>query len=90
MLNNRIVTLTVGGKDDYVPLQAADVLAYEGNHLLRDPSKPDRLPWKAMSPPEKRRIRVLQYGKNNMPDLISRLSDFRQRLLAHGWDGKVE
>jgi Protein of unknown function (DUF3800) len=95
LLTNRIMTLAFGGKDDFVPLQAADILAYEGNHLLRDPGKPDRLPWKAMNPgadvdPEQRRIRVLHYGQNNMQGLISRLVSFRQRLLASGWDGKIE
>lgn len=94
VLNNRIITLAFGGKGDYVPLQAADTLAYEANHLLRDPSKPERLSWKAMNPgvdtePEKSRIRVLHYGENNMPELISRLSGFRQNLLDSGWDGKV-
>jgi hypothetical protein len=94
VLNNRIMTLTFGGKDDFVPLQAADVLSYEGNHLLRDPSKPRRLPWEIMNPgadvdPEKFRIRVLHYGENNMQELISRLSGFRQFLLASGWDGEV-
>jgi hypothetical protein len=94
MLNNRIMTLTFGGKDDFVPLQVADVLAYEGNHLLRDPNKPRRLPWEIMNPgagvdPEKFRIRVLHYGENNMQELISMLSGFRQLLLASGWDGEV-
>jgi hypothetical protein len=95
ILNKRAVTLAFGGKDDYVPLQAADVLAYESNHLLRDPDKPDRLPWKAMNPgadkhhPEKYRVRVLHYGKNNMQELISLLSGFREKLLAQGWDGKI-
>jgi hypothetical protein len=94
LLTKRIVSLTFGGKDDYVPLQAADTVAYEGNHLLRDPSKPERKPWKAMNPgadsdPEKRRIRVLHFGRDNMDWLIAKLSDFRSRLLAAGWDGKV-
>ena len=95
LITPRSISLTFGGKDDYVPLQAADVVAYEGNHLLRDPSKPERLPWKALNPgaesdPEKRRIRVLQFGKTNMDWLINSLADFRIRLLAAGWNGKVE
>jgi len=95
LLTPRDISLTFGGKGSYVPLQAADVVAYEGNHLLRDPSKPERKPWKAINPgadadPEKRRIRVLHYGKNNMDKLMSSLSALRSRLLAGGWDGKVE
>jgi hypothetical protein len=39
--------------------------------------------------PEKFRIRVLHYGENNMQELISMLSGFRQLLLASGWDGEV-
>jgi hypothetical protein len=31
----------------------------------------------------------LHFGKDNMGRLISDLSDFRSRLLAAGWDGKV-
>jgi hypothetical protein len=33
---SQVMSLTFGGKDDYVPLQAADILAYEGNKRLRD------------------------------------------------------
>jgi Protein of unknown function (DUF3800) len=87
-------SLTFGGKGDFVPLQAADVLAYESNHKLRDPSKPTRLPWEAINPgadanPEESRIRLLHYGQANMDKLISLLGGYRQRLLASGWDGKV-
>jgi Protein of unknown function (DUF3800) len=38
----KAISLSFGGKEDYVPLQAADVLAYESNHLLRDPSATSR------------------------------------------------
>ncbi len=94
-LSNRPISLTFGGKNDYVPLQAADTLAYEANHYLRDPTQPRRLPWEAMNPggaidPQKNRVFLLQYGGNNMNLLISALSNLRQRLIASGWDGKVE
>ncbi len=94
LLNDRVVSLTFGGKEDYVPLQAADVLAYESNHLLRDPKKPTRMPWEALNPgatidPEKSRVRLLHYGENNMDVLVSTLTGMRQKLIASGWDGKV-
>ncbi len=94
VVDPRPISLTFGDKSEYVLLQAADILAYETNHLMRNPDKPDRLSWKAMNPgadldPEKSRIRVRQYGENQMGDLISRLTAYRQKLLASGWDGKV-
>jgi hypothetical protein len=94
VLGRRKVSLTFGTKEEYVPLQAADILAYESNHLLRDPSKAERIPWKLLNPgadvdEEKRRIRVLHYGQNNMHQLIDLLSAYRAKLLASGWDGQV-
>jgi hypothetical protein len=32
---------------------------------------------------------VRRYAKDNMHELISRLTDLRARLLKAGWDGKV-
>jgi hypothetical protein len=85
-----VITLAFGGKEDYVPLQAADVLAYEANHLLRDPKRKLRRSWQAIDPDEdNHRIRVRHYGEANMKDLISTLGAFRRRLLASGWDGKI-
>ena len=31
-----------------------------------------------------------RYAKENIPELISLLTGFRARMLAQGWDGKVE
>ena len=91
-LRKRPITLTFGGKDDFVPLQAADVLAYEANHKLRDPSKPTRPSWEAINPGadidgNESQIRVLHYGKKNMSELVRLLNGFRERLLAQGWNG---
>ncbi|MGA2314094.1 MAG: hypothetical protein ABSF87_17325 [Xanthobacteraceae bacterium] len=33
-MEDRIVSLTFGSKETYTPLQAADILAYEGNKRL--------------------------------------------------------
>jgi hypothetical protein len=52
--SNVDMRLKFGTKRDYVPLQAADVLAYEGNRRLRDPSRPERRAFKALSPENER------------------------------------
>lgn len=46
----RKMTLAFGSKEDYVPLQAADVLAYEGNKRFRNPTGPKRRAWTAINP----------------------------------------
>jgi hypothetical protein len=84
----KAMSLRFGGKDQYIPLQAADVLAYEGNKRLRDESRRPRRAWTAINP-KGDRIRVLYYGQKNMDRLISSLSRLRTSLLAEGWDGKV-
>jgi len=94
-LRKKPITLTFGSKADFVPLQAADVLAYEPNHKLRDPSKPTRIPWEIINPgadadKSESRIRLMHYGKDNMSELVRLLSEYRVKLLAQGWDGEVE
>ena len=51
----RKMSLTFGDKDGYVPLQAADTLAYEGNKRFRKISAPLRRAWKATNPTGQRR-----------------------------------
>jgi hypothetical protein len=82
------MTLRFGSKADYSPLQAADVLAYEGGKFLKNPNGVPRRAWTALDP-DKSRIIAKRYGKENMPELIKLLSDFREKLLEQGWDGKV-
>ncbi len=43
-------TFSMGRKITYPPLQCADLLAYEGNHQMRDFSKPLRKPLRAIDP----------------------------------------
>ena len=88
--NPRLIpmTLAFGSKADYPPLQAADVLAYEGGKFLKNPAGPPRRSWTALDP-DKTRIIARRYAKDNMQELISRLTAFREQLLARGWDGKV-
>jgi hypothetical protein len=72
-----------------VPLQAADVLAYEGNHRLRDLTAPDRRPWIALDPDNSRSL-AAYYGKDNMVDLVTRLELIRDGRISEidlGVDG---
>jgi hypothetical protein len=71
-----IIGLQFAEKTDYVPLQAADILAYEGNKRLRDPSRPERRAWTALDP-DKTRIFAAYYGRDNMAGLIDRLEKIR-------------
>ena len=61
----RPISLKFGGKHDYVPLQAADILAYEANHVIRDPAAKRRKSWTALSP-NGRGIELLQYSEPTM------------------------
>ena len=70
------IGLQFAEKRNYVPLQAADILAYEGNKRLRDPNRPERRAWTALDP-DKTRLFAAYYGRENMADLISRLEMIR-------------
>jgi hypothetical protein len=74
-----VIGLQFGTKESYPPLQAADILAYEGNKRLRDPDRPERLPWQVINPD--RRILAAHYGRENMPELVSRMEKIK--------DGKI-
>lgn len=90
-LNPRGINMTIafGAKQDHPPLQAADVLAYEGAKFLRDPTNPTpRRAWVALDP-DKSRLIIRRYGPDNVGVLIKTLDDYRGRLLAQGWDGKL-
>jgi hypothetical protein len=81
------ISISFATKEQYVPLQAADVLAYEGGKFLKNPTGTPRRAWTALDP-TKERIIARRYGPDNIPKLIQILTDFRARLLAQGWDGK--
>ena len=67
--HNVPMSLVFGGKHEQMPLQTADILAYEGNHRFRDPEKPEREPWKILRP----KIVAVQFGKSNMVKLVDTL-----------------
>jgi len=73
------ITLSFGSKADYPPLQAADVLAYEGGKFLKNPTGTLRRAWTALDP-DKTRIIAQRYGKDNVDKLISSLTNSRDRL----------
>ena len=82
------MSLSFAGKKEFPPLQAADILAYEGGKFLKNPTGTPRRAFTALDP-DKTRIIARRYGKDNMPEFIRLLTDFRVKLLAQGWDGKV-
>lgn len=86
-LDNRVISLKFGSKRKDTPLQAADILAYEGNKRLRDFDKSPRRTWTALNPDDK--IIHAHFGKHNMDQLMGDLSKLYAELLAQGWDGKV-
>jgi hypothetical protein len=69
--NDRMMSLTFAGKQDYPPLQAADILAYESNKRLRDPSAPPRRPWDALRGPQF----AVRYGSSDVGGLIAALEN---------------
>ncbi|MEH2504967.1 hypothetical protein V1290_003778 [Bradyrhizobium sp. AZCC 1578] len=83
------IALSFISKADAVELQAADVLAYEANHVLRSPKGARRPSWDAIDP-DRNIITLKHYGEDNMQILVSTLLDFRRRALAAGWDGIVD
>jgi|ERR1700722_759781 len=87
-LNPRSIpmTLAFGSKEDYTPLQAADVLAYEGGKFLKNPFGTPRRAWTAIDP-EKKLVSARRYAEGNMAQLISLTTAYREKLMAQGWDG---
>lgn len=84
-LDNRVISLKFGSKQKHTPLQAADILAYEGNKRFRDFDKPPRRAWTALNPTDS--IIHRHFGKHNMDQLIGDLSKVHEELVAQGWDG---
>jgi hypothetical protein len=82
------ITLSFLSKDAAVEMQAADVLVYEANHVVRSPKGTRRPSWDAIDP-NRDKVTLLHYGEDNMRNLVLTLLDFRKRALAAGWDGIV-
>ena len=76
------MSLTFGEKRAYTPLQAADVLAFETNKRMRDPSKEGRRSFQTIN--ARGRVRVEGFTRENMPKLIKRLDLIAQELKIFG------
>jgi hypothetical protein len=74
-----LISLTFAKKDEFVPLQAADILAFEASKRIRDPSKPDRIPWTILNPVHKR-TSCMYYDKSNMHRLIALLETVSEKM----------
>lgn len=61
-----------GSKQKYVPLQAADIYAYEANKRLRDRNRPNRRALDALIP-DKTKAMLRYFNRENMPFLVERL-----------------
>jgi hypothetical protein len=82
-----IISLTFGGKKDYPPLQAADILAYETNKRVRNVDAPERRPWAAL----KANTFTASYGDANMDHLVETLEkikagQFDEITRGTGWN----
>ena len=85
------IGLLFSDKESATPLQATDILAYEGNKRLRDPDRPERRPWMLLKP----WLIAAHYGRENMPELISGIEKAKQgkiseiNLFGEGWNRAV-
>ena len=78
------MTITFGAKDQFTPLQAADMLAYEANKRLRDPTKTTvRRSLEALDP-DRKRVSIVGYAKPNMPWLVRRLDLMAREISTFG------
>lgn len=86
-------SLTFGSKERYVPLQAADIYAYEANKRLRNPTAPNRRALDALVP-DKSRARLRYLNRENLPEMIARieagLKMSPSALAAWAWEAGIE
>src|SRR5262245_56828199 len=81
------MSLVFGSKHRYVPLQAADILAYEASKRMRgiDAGRPPRRAWTAIDPdPNRRILTVGRFGSDNMPWLFNRLRLAQEEINTFG------
>ena len=82
------VGLLFSDKASMTPLQAADVLAYEGNKRMRDPDRPERRPWTILKP----WLIAAHYGRENMNLLVEGIEKAKEgriseiNLHGDGWN----
>jgi hypothetical protein len=91
-----IISLSFADKADAVPLQAADILAYEGNKRMREPERAERRPWTILKGnPKDSWLIAAHYGRENMHLLVEGIEKAKQgriseiNLLGDGWNRAV-
>lgn len=77
------MTITFASKDRAVPLQAADVLAFEANKRLRDQSRRKRRSLIAMDP-KGDRVHIAGIDKSNVAEILARLQITQKEISLLG------
>lgn len=77
------MTLVFAEKAYLVPLQAADILAYEANKKLRNPDGPSRRSLEALDP-SKERVSIKAFTKHNMGWLVKRMESIDEEIKVFG------
>ena len=77
------LSITFACKREFVPLQCADVLAFEGNRRLRTLGAARRLPLEVIDPTWDR-IGYIEYDEKNMPEFVSSMCRLYDVLAASG------
>lgn len=75
--NNNLAGFAFSTKDKYVPLQAADILAFEAGKAASNSGQKMRRPLTAMSRPHNRPI-IKFYDKSNMMMLLDTITKFNE------------
>ena len=75
------MTFAFGSKEDFIPLQAADILAYEANKRIRAHDTPNRRPLDVLGANDGRLL-IMSYDQRNLPSLV----DVLERVVT-GSDG---
>jgi hypothetical protein len=68
-----LLSITFASKCDFVPLQCADVFAFEGNRRLRNLGAERRKPLEIIDP-DWDRIGYIEYDERNMPEFVSTMA----------------
>jgi hypothetical protein len=77
------MTLVFAEKAFLVPLQAADILAYEANKKLRNPEGKSRRSLEALDP-SKEKISIRAFTKHNMDWLVRRMESIQEEVRVFG------
>lgn len=74
--NKMPMRLLFGGKLEQMPLQTADILAYEAYKRFQEPDKPERKPWQILRP----KVAAVHIGKHNMDKIIQSLEEIVKNI----------